>query len=264
MHNSVIQSLSQLRQLQPLVHNITNLVVTNSTANALLAIGASPIMAHAREEVADMVAITGSLVINTGTVTASRLESMILAAEAARVHKKRWVLDPVGVGSTPYRLECNCHLLEYKPSVVRGNASEITSLFTGSAGGKGVDSDCSSDATLDFLMNKAREHQLVIAVTGATDYVTDGDSLFRLDNGHPMMARVTGTGCTATALIGAFLSVCDTPLLAAVSGLACLGVAGERASHESPGPGSLQLNLLDRLYQLDEEALNRDLKLNQL
>ena len=259
--NAISDNLNKLREAQPLVHNITNQVVMNNTANALLAIGASPIMAHAAEEVGDMVAIVGSLVINTGTIASDRFASMLLAVEAANQYGKRWILDPVGAGATPYRLECNRKLLEYKPAVVRGNASEIAALFTDATGGKGVDSTDSSESTLDFLQRKAIEHDLVIAVTGATDYITDGVQLVKLENGHPMMAKVTGTGCTATALIGAFLATCDTPLEAAVSALACLGLAGERASKECPGPGSMQLRLLDELYQLNNDILTSELKL---
>ena len=245
-----------------MVHNITNQVVMNNTANALLAIGASPIMAHAPEEVADMVAITQSLVINTGTITKASFESMLLAVAAANKLNKPWILDPVGAGATPFRLKTNCQLLEYLPTVVRGNASEITTLFTGEAGGKGVDSDSSSESTLAFLQEKAREYNMVIAVTGATDYITDGCRLVELKNGHPMMAKVTGTGCTATALIGAFLATSETSFMGTVSALACLGVAGEIASHDCPGPGTLQVRLLDELYKIDHLTLNNHLKLS--
>ena len=262
MLSRIHDTLCKLREVQPLVHNITNQVVMNNTANALLAIGASPIMAHAAEEVADMVAITHSLVINTGTITQAGFESMILAVQTAQKLGKPWILDPVGAGATPLRLTCNQELLKYQPAVVRGNASEITTLFTGNVGGKGVDSDSSSESTLDFLQRKAAEHHMVIAVTGATDYIADGQQLIKLQNGHPMMARVTGTGCTATALIGAFLGIAETPLIAATSALACLGVAGERASRNSSGPGSLQVQLLDELYLLNQDILNTDLKIS--
>ena len=264
MKSIIAGHLNQLWEAQPLVHSITNLVVMNTTANALLAIGASPIMAHAKEEVADMVAITGSLVINTGTIASDQLESMILAVEAAKEHGKPWVLDPVGAGATPYRLASNRELLNYQPSVVRGNGSEIAALFTDNSErrGKGADSTDSSDSTLQFLQEKAAEHNMVIAVTGATDYITDGQQLVKLENGHPMMAKVTGTGCTATALIGAFLAVCSQPLEAATAGLACLGLAGEQASKACPGPGSLQLRLLDELYQLSQDHLIKGLKIS--
>ncbi|WP_422445870.1 MULTISPECIES: hydroxyethylthiazole kinase [unclassified Endozoicomonas] len=264
MQEQMIHSLKEVREKQPLVHNITNDVVTNTTANALLAIGASPIMAHAIEEVADMVSITGSLLINTGTLTGSSLQSMLLATETALQLEKPWILDPVGVGATPFRLTGNKQLLANKPSVVRGNASEIKALFTGANEGKGVDSSTSSESTLEFIQEKAREHHLIIAVTGATDYVTDGYDVYKINNGHPMMARVTGTGCTATAIIGAFLAVCDTPLIAAVSGLTCLGIAGELASMDCPGPGSLQLRILDELYLLDRATIEKFEKVSNM
>ena len=264
MRSKIYDSLNKLKNIQPLVHNITNQVVMNNTANALLAIGASPIMAHAPEEMADMVSIANSLVINTGTITSGTFDSMLLAVQAANQYNKPWVLDPVGAGATPFRLINNCELLKHCPAVVRGNASEIASLFTGNASGKGVDSDSSSETTLDFLQRKATEHNVVIAVTGATDYMTDGQQLIQLNNGHPMMAKVTGVGCTATALIGAFLAVSETPLIATVSALACLGIAGELASKDCPGPGSLQLRILDELYQLDQTKVQRQLKLSQM
>ncbi len=262
MQSIISQNLQNLRTIQPLVHNITNQVVMNSTANALLAIGASPIMAHAPEEVSDMVALSGSLVINTGTITSAMLSSMTEATDAARIHNKSWILDPVGAGATSFRLSANKQLLEQKPTVVRGNASEIKALFTGEAGGKGVDSDSSSQSTLSFIKQAASAHQLIIAVTGETDLITDGSTVIALNNGCPMMAKVTGTGCTATALIGAFLATCNSSFDATVSALGCLGIAGELAGRECPGPGSLQLRLLDQLYMLNEETITRYLKLN--
>ncbi|WP_299727999.1 hydroxyethylthiazole kinase [uncultured Endozoicomonas sp.] len=264
MHEKIIQSLEALREQKPLVHNITNDVVTNTTANALLAIGASPIMSRAAEEVADLVGLIGSLVINTGTLTSTSINSMKLAVETANQLGKPWILDPVGAGATPFRLNSNIELLKYKPAVVRGNASEIKALFTGANEGKGVDSSSSSESTLDFIQEKAREYNLVIAVTGATDFITDGSDVYQITNGHPMMARVTGTGCTATAIIGAFLAVSENPLIAAVSGLTCLGISGEVAAKNCPGPGTLQVKLLDELYRLDHSAIKQFAKISNL
>ncbi len=261
MHTDISSSLEKLRSIGPLIHNITNQVVKNSSANALLAIGASPVMAHAIEEVKDMVALAGSLVINTGTITTARLESMMAAAITAHDLNKPWVLDPVGAGATPFRLKSNKQLLELKPSVVRGNASEIVALFTGESGGKGVDSSASSESTLQFLQEKAAEHNLTIAVTGKTDLIADGNQLAHISNGHPLMARVTGTGCTATALTGAFLAVSNSPWMAAVSALACMGIAGELAAKDSVGPGSMQVNLIDQLYNLNSQIIERHLKI---
>ncbi len=264
MQTQITDALDKLREKQPLVHNITNAVVTNTTANALLAIGASPIMAGALEEVADMVGIASALVINTGTITSNCLQSMVLAARTATSLNKPWILDPVGAGTTAFRLTANRQLLECQPTVVRGNASEITSLFTEANSGKGVDSCNSSESTLHFIQEKARKYRLVIAVTGISDYVTNGHEVYKIDNGHPLMARVTGTGCTATALTGAFLPVCDTPLVAAITALVCLGIAGELASRNCPGPGSLQLRLIDELYRLDRGTIESHVNVSSL
>ncbi|WP_330925606.1 hydroxyethylthiazole kinase [Candidatus Sororendozoicomonas aggregata] len=260
MYTNISRYLDQLRTQKPLVHNITNNVVTNTTANALLAIGASPVMAHASDEVADMVALADTLVINTGTITRTDLESMIIAVDAAGCLKKPWILDPVGIGTTPFRLQANLKLLSYQPSAIRGNASEIITLCTGKPSGKGVDSEQPSESTIVFLQEKATETRATIAVTGATDIITNGRQIARLHNGDPMMTTITGTGCAATAIAGAFLAVCP-PWDACVAALSCLGIAGEIAASISKGPGSLQFNLLDQLYQLNGPIIEQHLEL---
>lgn len=252
------ESLTKLRAQSPLVQNITNYVVMNSTANALLAIGASPAMVHACEEVEEFVAIAHALVINIGTLSPSWIAGMHLAAAQARALGKPWVLDPVGAGATSLRTSTALQLLRLGPAVVRGNASEILALGAANrTATRGVDSTDSSAAALDTAKQLAKSAGCVITVSGATDYVTDGERLLQVDNGHAMMTRVTGLGCTASALIGAFLAVQPDPLLAAAQAMAVLGLAGEIAAERSPGPGSLQLHLLDVLYTLDEQALAR-------
>lgn len=269
MHSEIIINLTTLRQHSPVVHNITNQVVTNTTANALLAIGASPVMAHAPQEMADMVSIADALVINTGTPNKLQLEAMKLAIEAANQQGKPWVLDPVGAGATAYRLALNSELLKLKPTAIRGNASEIITLLTGKPTGRGVDSEKSSDSTLIYLQEQAKKFNTILAVTGATDYIADKDRIAKISNGHPLMTRVTGTGCTATALTGAFLGNAHLNSRsdyweATVSSIACLGIAGEQAAVLSSGPGSLQMHLLDKLYQLDMEAIEARLDLTVL
>ncbi len=233
----------------------------NNTANALLAIGASPIMAHAPEEVREMVSLVGALVINTGTLTKSQVASMVFAIEQANELGKPWILDPVGAGATRYRMETNSMLLKLRPTVLRGNASELIALIGGREGGKGVDSIDDSNSTLSFLQESSRELGSVLACTGAVDYVADGKRLAAISNGHPLMARVTGTGCTATALTGAFLAACEDPWMATVTSLSCLAIAGEIAAEQSKGPGSLQLNLLDQLYQINASTIEKRLQL---
>ena len=193
-------ALALLRAKRPLVHNITNLVVMNWTANILLALGASPVMAHALEEVEEFAAMAGALVVNIGTLDAGFVEAMISAAETARKQHVPWILDPVGVGATRYRTETARKLLERKPAIIRGNAGEILALAGEAAGAvKGVDSLAASDASLHAAQRLAKKAGALVAVTGAVDYVTDGERVARVEGGHAMSQQVTGTGCAATS-----------------------------------------------------------------
>lgn len=249
------QSLKAVRERAPLVHNITNYVVMNNTANALLAVGASPAMVHAHEEVAEFVAISQALVVNIGTLSPAWVESMQLAIHSARQRRVPWVLDPVGAGATRYRTTTAVELARQAPAVIRGNASEVLAVAGEAGATKGVDSTHSSEASLEAARKLASRLGTVVAVTGKTDYVTDGDRMVAVDNGHPLMARVTGMGCTASALVGAFLAVESDAVLAAARALAVLGLAGELAAEQSKGPGSLQMHLLDALHTLDEATV---------
>ncbi|WP_428377656.1 hydroxyethylthiazole kinase [Lichenicoccus sp.] len=257
--------LSDVRARTPLVHSITNLVVTNSTANALLALGASPAMVEGVEEVAEFAAIAGALVINLGTMDAGRAQAMRLAADAARAAGTPWILDPVAVGVLSYRSQVAVELLAFSPAVVRGNASEIIALARqagavqggAASGGRGVDSTAPAEAALDAAKALAAALRCVVVVSGATDYVTDGLRTIGVNNGHPMMSRVTGLGCTATALIGACLAVTPDTLTACVAGMVFTGLAGEMAAELAPGPGSLQGGLIDALYLMDADLVTR-------
>ena len=253
---SIADALARVRAAAPLVHNITNYVVMNNTANALLAIGASPAMVHAVEEVEEFTSISRGLVINIGTLSPSWVEAMRLAAGRAVHAGIPWVLDPVGAGATAYRTGIAAELARLHPTVIRGNASEIM-ILAGSVGaaGKGVDSAHSTDAALAPARALARDTGAIVAMTGVVDYVTDGTQVVSIRNGHAMMARVTGLGCTASALVGAFVAANDDHFMATVAALAVLGVAGELATALSPGPGSLQLHLLDALYTIDAASL---------
>ena len=256
--------LSALRQQQPLVHNITNFVVMNNTANALLALGASPAMIHSSDEVEDFVTLSQALVINIGTLSSEQLAACKLAVHQARAARIPWILDPVGAGVTPYRRRAASALARLGPAVIRGNGSEILTLAQHAAEnredsvdsqGKGVDSQHGSERAVEAAQWLARDTGAVVAVTGAVDYITDGTHLAAVHNGHSMMSRVTGLGCSATAVIGAFLAVEPNAFTATVAGLAVFGIAGEIAAAQSPGPGSLQVALLDALYLLDEPRL---------
>ena len=249
--------LERVRAFAPLVHNITNFVVMNTTANALLAIGASPAMVHAVEEVEAFVHHAAAVVINIGTLSEHWADAMRRAADTATAAGVPWILDPVAAGVTPYRSVVAADLVSRRPAVIRGNASEILALAGGGASGKGVDSAHGSAAALEVARRFAAECGCAVAVTGEVDHVTDGDAVASIANGHAMMARVTGLGCTASALIGAFLGAGLPPMEATTAALTALGVAGEIAAAQSLGPGSLQLNLLDQLYRLDRTILTR-------
>lgn len=250
------RNLAAVRQQQPLIHNITNLVVMNVTANALLAAGASPVMAHAPEEVEEMVSLARALVLNIGTLTSDSVATMIKAARRANALERPVVLDPVGAGATGLRTRATRQILEAATvAVIRGNASEIMALDQGTATTRGVDSVHQVADAAASAGRLARRLGAVVAVTGATDLVTDGAQEVRVANGHPLMGRITGAGCSATALIAAFLAVDPNPLSAAATALAFFGLAGEHAGTVAAAPGSFQVALLDALYTLSPEAL---------
>lgn len=255
------QDLVQLRQRAPLVHNITNYVVMNNTANALLAIGASPVMAHAVEEVKEMVAIADALVVNIGTLSQDWIRGMALAMRAAQDKGIPIVFDPVGIGATPYRNN-SCHelLSAVSPTIIRGNGSEIMALTDVRVKTRGVDSATAGTAAEAAALRLAQESRAVVVVSGAEDLITDGETLVRVANGHFLMPRVTGLGCTASALAGAFAVVSESPLQAAVATMAVMGICGEIAAEKASGPGTLQLYFLDALYQLDREQIVSRLK----
>lgn len=254
--------LAAVRARSPLVHNITNYVVMNNTANALLALGASPAMVHATEEVEEFVALSQALVVNLGTLSTPWIRAMDKAVVAANARGIPWVLDPVGAGATALRTDTAADLARLRPACIRGNASEIL-VLAGATGEKtkGVDSTRSSADALAPARQLALATGAVVAVTGPVDYVTDGTRTIALANGHPLMAKVTGLGCTATALVGAALAVEPDRLVAVAAGLSFLALAGEIAAERSPGPGSLQLQLLDALHLLDAATITQRLKL---
>lgn len=249
----ISELLSKLKNQSPLVQSITNYVVMNNTANALLAAGASPIMAHAQPEVKDMVNIVGALVVNIGTLDEYWSESMIKAAAHAHDIQKPWILDPVGAGATPYRNEVLASLLTLKPTVIRGNASEIMALAQFNIQSKGVDSTNSSDEALEAGIQLSKQTGATVVISGEVDYIIDGDRLAKVKNGNPIMAKVTGMGCTASALTGAMVAIEKDILLACTAAMALMGVAGDIAAEKAEGPGTLQLHFYDALYNLKPE-----------
>ena len=249
-------NLKKIRATRPLVHNITNYVVMNFTANLLLAAGASPVMAHAENEVEDMVAFAKALVLNIGTLDDAWIASMLKAGKKATALGVPIILDPVGAGATRLRTEAAKRILgETRVTLVRGNASEILALGGGASQGKGVDAADSVEAAATRAVGLARELGVPVAITGAVDFITDGKRVARVANGHPLMACVTGTGCGATAIIGAFAGVDADPVSAAATALAYYGLAGEHAADGAAGPGSFMIRFIDALHALTEEDL---------
>lgn len=258
-----------VRNGSPLVHSITNFVVMNLNANVLLAAGASPVMAHAHEEVKDMAGIAQSLVLNIGTLEPYWVESMKLALATAKARNIPVVLDPVGAGATPYRNQTLDELLAVgHPTVIRGNGSEIMSTANAAIKTRGVDSSASANDALDAARALADRTQGTVCVSGETDHILDAQGrVARLDNGHVWMTRITGVGCSLTALIGAFCAVQPDAWRATLSAMALMSVAGEVAAEQAQaqgrGVGTMAALLLDALQLLPEAEFKARLKLSQ-
>ena len=243
--------LTRIREERPLIHNITNYVVMNFTANTLLAMGASPVMAHAPNEVEEMVSLARALVINIGTLSNPWIEAMLLAGKKANEKGLPIVFDPVGSGATSLRTATTRRIVnDLKPSIIRGNASEILSIGSSGTVTKGVDSLHDVDQVAEMARATASQTGSVVAVTGKIDLITDGTRVIRCRNGHPLMGRVTGTGCAATATIAAFAAVTPDAIEAAAAGLAFFGLAGEMAAAKAQSPGSFMIALIDALYDM--------------
>lgn len=262
--NSVWEDVDRIRKNAPLIHNITNFVVMNNTANALLALGASPVMAHAVNEVEEMVKLASALVVNIGTLSDEWVTAMEKAMLSAKQMNKPIVFDPVGVGATTYRTATVRKLLEIAtPTVIRGNASEISAILTENTTTKGVDSTEESSSAISAAQNIATNYNCTVVISGAVDFIVDREQIYRVENGHPLMGKVTGMGCTATAIIGAFLAVNPNSASAATHAMAVMGIAGEIAAEKAAGPGSLQVQFLDALYNLNRADIEMRLSVSR-
>jgi hydroxyethylthiazole kinase len=251
--------LRAIRERKPLVHQITNYVVMNETANATLALGALPVMAHAMEEVEEMAGVAGALVLNIGTLSEHWIEAMLLAAKAANRSSAPVVLDPVGAGATTLRTETAKRILdEAEIAVVRGNAAEVATLAGREAEIRGVESIGAADSGAELARAAAATLGLVAAVTGPVDHVSDGERVIAVANGHELLGTVSGTGCMSTAVTGCFLAVRpEAPLEAAAEALVAFGIAGEDAAVGAKGPGTFHAQLYDALYNLDPNSIDR-------
>jgi hydroxyethylthiazole kinase len=251
----IAESLVALRQARPLVHHITNFVVMNDTANVTLHIGALPVMAHAREEVDEMVARAGALVLNLGTPTPERIESMLVAGRSASDLGVPIVLDPVGAGATALRTESALKLVEeLAVTIVRGNLGEMSALVGAGGEVKGVES-IRGGAPVDVAQRMAHQWGVTAAITGARDIISDGQRTVGVDNGHEWLTTITGSGCMATTVVAAFAAVESDAFLAATAGLVCFGLAAEMAAELAQGPASFKAALFDALYHLTPDQV---------
>ncbi|MDQ4085860.1 MAG: hydroxyethylthiazole kinase [Actinomycetota bacterium] len=248
--------LERLRRQAPLVQCLTNVVVTGFTANALLAVGASPAMVEEPEEAGELARVADGVLVNVGTVSESTAAAMRAAAQGAHAAGTPWVLDPVAVGPLTFRTRLATELLTKGPAVVRGNPSEVLSLAGATGSARGVDSATDSASALAPAVELARREGTTVAVSGTVDYITDGDSAVEVATGDPMMTRVTGVGCVLGALVAACSAVEESPLVAAGAATVILTVAAEVAAERSPGPGTFAVALLDALYTLDPKTLD--------
>ena len=250
--------LAAIRERKPLVHQITNYVVMNETANATLALGALPVMAHAPQEVEEMAGKAGALVLNIGTLSDHWIEAMLAAGAAANRAGVPVVLDPVGAGATGYRTDTARRLLDVlQIAVVRGNAAEIATLAGREAEIRGVEAIGASGSPAELAQAAARELGCVAAVTGPVDHVSNGERAHAIANGHGLLGMVSGTGCMATAITGCFLAARpEAPLEAAAEALVAFGIAGEDAATEAKGPGTFHAALYDSLYNLDPDTID--------
>jgi hydroxyethylthiazole kinase len=249
--------LEQVRKETPLVHNMTNVVVTNFVANGLLALGASPVMAYAKEEVAEMVCLSRALVLNIGTLTPEEVEAMILAGKAANEANVPVIFDPVGAGATTYRTETAKRILsEVRVSILRGNASEIACTVGEMVQTKGVDAGEVQGDLVALAEKAARLFQCTVVITGKEDIVTDGNETWLIANGDAILTKVTGTGCLLSSVLGAFAAVEKNFVHASVAALAFYGVAAEKAAGRTKLPGAFQLEFLNALSETAEEDVD--------
>ncbi|WP_153127080.1 hydroxyethylthiazole kinase [Peribacillus tepidiphilus] len=254
-----MRTIERIRTMNPLIHNITNVVVTNFTANGLLALGASPVMAYAHEEVADMAKIASALVLNMGTLDETVVESIIIAGKSANENNVPVVFDPVGAGATPYRTESARRILrEVKVNVLRGNAAEVANVIGEEWAIKGVDAGNGTGNVVSLAQKAARQLRCITVLTGKEDVITNGDTTYVVGNGHPILTKVTGTGCLLSSVIGAFYAAGEQPLYAVTEAVAYYGVAAELAAAKTveKGPGSFQIEFLNQLAVVSDEILN--------
>lgn len=259
---NAVATLREIRRQAPLVLCLTNSVVQSISANLLLATGAAPVMLNDADEVEELTrSVAGSVLINLGTLSREQAQTMRRAIDSANASKCPWVLDPVAVGGLSLRTAFAKEILALRPTMIRGNASEILALAGFAAQARGPESTCGSDTAVEAARQLARESGSTVLVTGEIDYVTDGLRTAAFANGHILMTRVTGVGCSMGALAAAALAVTPNAFDAAAATALILGIAGDIAVERSRGSGSFAVELLDALYNLSESDLRSRAKI---
>jgi hydroxyethylthiazole kinase len=258
MKSKAYDLLERVRQQKPVVHHLTNWVTIYDCAQVVKTLGASPVMAHAREEAAEMAQIASALVLNIGTLTVDFVEAMKVAARSANNKGIPVVLDACGAGATALRdRKCLELLNEVRVDVIKGNASEVARVSGENVKTRGVEAAEVSGDLVSLAEKLADQRKGTVVITGKVDIATDGKTTYLVKNGHPMMTQVVGTGCMATSVIGAFAAVEPKLSLAAACALACYGIAAELAAEKATGPASFKERLFDCLYCLDRETVER-------
>lgn len=258
------EDLERIRAEKPLIHHITNFVAMNDSANITLAIGASPVMSHAHEEVQEMVSAASALLINIGTLDEYWIRSMLLAGKRANELNIPVLLDPVGAGATNLRIDAALKLMsEVSFTIIKGNYGEILSLAGGFGAVKGVDS-ASKDFDADLLREFAERMNCVAVATGKYDYFSDGETVFKLENGHELLASITASGCMLGSVMASFMAVQSDAMLAAVEGAVCYAIAGEIAAEKSSGTGTFRANLMDEVAALNAETVLERMRLEEI
>lgn len=267
--------IEKIRKEKPLVHCLTNYVTVNDCANLLIAAGASPIMADAKEEMSDMVQLASSLCINIGTLNARTFESMLIAGKEANRLDKPIIFDPVGVGASTFRQTCAQKLLsDVKCTVIRGNISEIKLLAKERSESYGVDANIDDLKTngnmkecIKTAQKVANKFGTVVVITGEIDVVTDGSEVYLVKNGHPLMSKMTGSGCQLSALIGAFIANEENILKASLMAVCTMGICGEIAAmklKKNEGNAMYRNYLIDALFLLTDETITHMQKIENV
>ncbi|ORY01532.1 putative thiamine biosynthetic bifunctional enzyme [Basidiobolus meristosporus CBS 931.73] len=265
MIEKVIETFTRLREAHPLIHHITNYVVINDNANVTLAMGGSPIMADAQEEVAQVAEMSGALVINAGSISPKQGETMVIAGKSANLHNVPIVFDPVGAGATTLRREfCGGMLKKLHLNIVKGNSGEMATLVGRQIKMRGVDSLGALSDAAEIVAELAERERIVAAMSGAIDFASDGKRTYAIENGHPLLEAITGSGCCLTSVIACLAAVSkDDYLVAAVGGFLCMGIAGEIAAARADvkGPGTFRAALIDELFNLTPETIRKEAKI---